>query len=286
MTRSTFPVTVHASYTAQEVPPRCRKPRPVSHEVTTRVPILAGTAEDFPVAFTVDHRYGKAPERVRWDPESNRLYRPYRDGTVHAGLAEFPADITATRTSTTPWPFRVCASEAEVVDTYHAAGHELLLVEGVLWQACPEPRYVLPTPAIGPEAVVMVHASFFNNRDDPARTWRADEFEQACTTGRDMAAQYNRGTFLLAEPAPITVHIPEAIALVTGFTEPPQVQQARAQYEAQCRAGGRWDTAEDEAAWFDTLGQLRAQLLDLGVSPVRGLVEPYEARPAPRSALV
>ena len=65
-----------------------------------------------------------------------------------------------------------------------------------------------------------------------------------------------------------------------------EVQQARAQYEAQCRAGGRWDTAEDEAAWFDTLGQLRAQLLDLGVSPVRGLVEPYEARPAPRSALV
>ena len=85
-------VRAHGTFTAMEIPPRCRKPRPVTHETTavSSVPIVR--PEQAPAAFRLRDHCGRG-----------RVER--RSGPAAATCTPATPTTTAPRASWTPiWP--------------------------------------------------------------------------------------------------------------------------------------------------------------------------------------
>ncbi|GAA4033500.1 hypothetical protein GCM10023063_16470 [Arthrobacter methylotrophus] len=143
---SDFTVTSTITFRPHRIPPRCRKPRPVQETFTHEFPVPCVSSADAPmVALVPDDRgyYGtmtrdEAPLRAH----AGKLYVAEMRGRlpVMAGSGAFPS--TDSHESWSAW-------EYEAIEEAGKRFKDILIVDGEVWKATPEPAYAIVTMGLG-----------------------------------------------------------------------------------------------------------------------------------------
>lgn len=277
-----FTVTVHGSYIRDEVPPRCRKPRPVRHETTASATIAEVNTDDAPVALRV-HRTNNASE-IR--THHGRLYAPYlpirrqQDPTI-PGDAQFPAELTEEH-SLIRGPACTADSAEGFADAVNDCFARFLIIDGTVWVETPEPGYLVDTFGLGGN-----HGGtglMPSTRRDHGTLFRADEFDAALAHAVDVAAERGDTQYVARftenpeDHRTIEVLIPEAIKLVTIPATPKPVRDLRFDYDSARRRLDDAKTPQEEAEAFAKVCDLRASIIEHGHAPIKPDVTPYEDR--------
>lgn len=271
-----FAVTVTGSWGRSEVPPRCRKPRLVTHEESVQVTIPRVTSDTAPVAFHV------APEGD-YRLYEGHLYFPHRpwarqhEPTI-PGTDHFP------ETQGIPRWWANSAEEFDRAARDWAQG--FVIIDGEVWIRCGEPRYVVMTFGLGHNhggTGLMVDTTD-NSNIKASSYFRADEFEAAHEYAVRVASNRGDSDSISRFKQGIEVLIPEAVTLVTVQPETTEQERARHEYHDAVRRLNNllseYPTPEQEGAAFAALALAREQVLTLGVSTIEPEQRPYEARSA------
>ena len=280
-----FTVTVHGTYTRDEIPPRCRKPRPVTYDATATVDVAAVTGQDAPVAFRITKPGGGTYE-IR--THAGKLYAQYKpfsrqvEPTV-PGDSRFPAEVTADNVRM--W------RDASTAEEFHATVRELfsrhLIIDGIVWTETSEPGYLVATFGIG--GINGSTGLMVSDRKDHGVLFRADEFEEArahaAEVSRKRGDRQDRYTPQEAERyRAIEVLIPEAVTLVTVPPEPVEVRDLRFDYDIARDRLSRVYSPDEETDAFEEVVRLREAIIRRGYTPVESDARPYEARAERASA--
>lgn len=139
-------IEIEIEFHEQEIPPRCRKPRPVGHKEKVNVKIKEVSTEEAPIAF----RVGSLKER----PVEVRLYKEqlYKEAriTFYNGKEseEYPFEKI-------PWEsvfrryWRENLTKAEYIAHLKMTSREYLIVNNILYRRCWEPYYEITTFGFG-----------------------------------------------------------------------------------------------------------------------------------------
>lgn len=213
------------------IPPRCRKARHIREDMEAEVTYREVSSAEAPVAFRWMDPGGVQEVRLF----NGLLWEPYsysRDKHTDAEtFLKYPLQLHCVETSSEEG-FRRHAQDT--ADRY-------LVVDGLMWVQCEEPRYVVQVFGFGSNhgGTGLFVATYDNTNVRADRYFRADEFEQARALAIEVAT--NRGDTesverLQAEPPGIEVLVPEAVRLVTPRRESQEVQDARGALEQAVRA--------------------------------------------------
>jgi hypothetical protein len=273
---NTFTRTITHHCNITEIPPRCRKPRPIPHTLTHTVTVPDLTTTDAPVAFTVDDPLETSPIIIR--EYNGQLYTPMsprhgRDHPILADSADYPAETTLGRSDPDAYN-RTFDSEqdAAATATILTDSHGII-VDGRVHIPAAEPCYRLSRNRF----IACISVDYANNtfqlRDD---YFRADDFDGALAHAVALAADPRQGGQRarknLAEHADsfrrITVHRPDAVRLTGPAPTPPHIQNLRQDYDtARSRLrDARTAGAENDA--YRQVADLRQQITDAGYAPV------------------
>lgn len=279
---SPFTVTVHGTYARDEIPPRCRKPRPVTYDATATVDVASVTGQEAPVAFRITKLYDDGRNTSEIRTYQGRLFAPYKpfsrqvEPTV-PGDSRFPAEVTADnvrmwRDASTAEEFRAGVSE------YFA---QFLVIDGGVWVETAEPGYLVTTFGLGGGSGST--ALMVSTRTDHGTLFRADEFEAACAhaaeVSRDRGDPAGRYEGEGAEQyRAIDVLVPEAVTLVTVPPEPVEVRDLRFDYDIARDRLSRVYSPDEETDAFEEVVRLREAIIRRGYTPVESDARPYEAR--------
>lgn len=133
-------IEIEIEFHENEIPPRCRKPRPIGHKEKVKVRIKEATASEAPVAFIV-HSLNERPMEVRLFKK--QLYKEARISFYNGKSAEEYAFEAI------PWEsvFRKypnCGeytTKAEYIAYLKLTSREYLIVDGKVFRRCYEPFY-------------------------------------------------------------------------------------------------------------------------------------------------
>lgn len=240
---STLPVRFTGTYRLMEVPPRCRKPRPVPHEADFTLPVRSVTDEQAPIAITYATGRDQALvlrffdlqlyQQVTHHPPQAWAGERRAPVATEYGSAGFPAQA-ALRTYT--WS---TVDSLEAVRAEHAkylAGY--LVVDGLVWELAREPRYVVSgsrhrSQWDRPRAPwVDLSATDTDSADEPRHIFRADQhaaaLADALAMARSLGVDEARIAELTARAPQITVHVPAAVQLVIPEQEHEDLSGLRA----------------------------------------------------------
>lgn len=279
-----FTLSITGTYTRDEIPPRCRKPRPVTYPASAQVEIPAYTRNQAPVAFRIKalrgHEDFEATNDIR--TINGRLYAPYlpysrqTEPTI-PGDSNFPQDVDADRII---YSLRADSDEtfSQEVEEHYSA---YVIIDGTVWVETSEPKYNVDTFGFGNNhggTGLMVnghHGTFF----------RADEFADALAyairvaKGRGDTDNVTRFTENPGQYRAIEVLIPEAVTLVTFAPAPKEVRTLRFEYDNARSRLRNADNPNDETEGFAEVVKLREKIVALGYTPVEPSDQtPYEAR--------
>lgn len=282
-----FIITAHGTYTREEIPPRCRKPRPVTHVTQTTTIVPAVDSTQAPVAFRVHQVIpeGRVDEIRTHQGRLYGLYRPVSGQTepTTPGSAQFPSEVDADSHDLTRLMPHGTPSSAEEFST--AVSEQLasfLIIDGAVWVTVAEPGYLVTTFGLG--GLNGSTGLMVSTRRDHGTLFRADEFDAARVYAAEVArergdradryeddeqAERHRG---------IEVLIPEAVTLVTVPPTPRRVRDLRFEYARACDRLSQARTPDEEAELFGEVVWLRGEIIRSGHAPVRPDVQPYEAR--------
>lgn len=276
---SPFAVTVHGTYTRSEVPPRCRKPRPVLYDTTATVTVESVSSSAAPVALRVTELRDdeRAPSEIR--TYQGRLYAPHesyyrQEGPTVPGDSRFPSEVTTHRYD------HASSSEeflAAIIDAYKP----FLIIDGIVWAETSEPGYLVATFGIG--GINGTTSLMVSDRTDYGTLFRADEFEaaraHAVEVSRDRGDRADQYEGEAAETyRAIEVLIPEAVTLVTVPPEPMEVRDLRFEYSTARNHLSRARTPDEETDAFEEVVRLREAIIRHGHAPLASEARPYEAR--------
>lgn len=145
-TMSDFVVTSTITYRPHRVPPRCRKPRPVTESFTHEFRIPCVTSDEAPVVALVpdDRGYYDAPsgEDAPLRAHNGKLYSAVTRGRkpVLAGSDAFAATHRHERWQS--W-------DAEAIAEAGKSFNDVLIVDGQVWKPTAEPAYAIVTMGMG-----------------------------------------------------------------------------------------------------------------------------------------
>lgn len=272
-----FVVTVHGAFEREEVPPRCRKPRPVQYEASTKVALPCITSDEAPVAFRVHSTLERTQDvrtyrgqlfladavRVAGEPDVPRV----------AGSGDFPAERAAF--ATVP-----AKSEEEFAERERRVLAEFLVVDGEVWHRIGEPRYEVCTFGLGSNhGGTAIMATFGDNANiAPQSYFRADDFKGAREYATRVALQRGDNESVARFRALIEVLDPGAVRLVADPPAPEGITNLRIEYGNATRELARADGPHAEEKAFEKVDRLRLQITDAGYSPVEANIRPYEDR--------
>lgn len=291
-TTSMFAVTVTGTYTRDEIPPRCRNPRPVTHQVSTTVRVPVVSAEQAPVAFHIrtDDATYQAQEPTVFRYWGGHLYVPWAPSVeradVHPGDPMFEAEQSVERHAL---PARIDSKDAFDLAVEEKYG-TYLIIDGVVWESSGEPRYVIQTFGLGANhgGTGVFVDTFDRSNIDATAIFRADEMEAAVAYAAEVAADRGdtKDVAWLKTNGPrwtIDVLIPEAVTLVTVPPEPKEVRGLRWTYRLAVAELDRLlsreaTTPQQEVKAVEKIARLRHQIINAGCSPIAPTARPYEAR--------
>lgn len=281
-----FTVTVTGTYTREEIPPRCRKPRPVTYDTRASATVSAASSQEAPVAFRISRVIPEgAVDEIR--THDGKLYAPYKpeahqqDLTI-AGDSRFPSEVHEGHHLTGYGLSRATSAE-EFTATVSDRFARFLIIDGAVWSETSEPYYTVATFGMGGN-----HGGTGLMVGGGGQVFRADEFEAARACAIETAAERGdtKDVARFERDAEhyraIEVLIPEAVTLVTVPPTPRHVRDLQWSYRlARGHLEGA-DTPEDEAEAFGQVASLREQIIEAGHAPVQPDVRPYEARHHPQ----
>ncbi|XKH58540.1 hypothetical protein LG293_15925 (plasmid) [Citricoccus nitrophenolicus] len=280
-----FTISATGEYHRDEIPPRCRKPRLVRYEATATVQVPVLTEDDAPVAFRVT----ELEKTIEVRTHAGNLFRPHLPAHLQAeptvpGSGRFPVEVKLQNHELTG----SITSDEEFAAAVQEKFGRFIIVDGVVWVECEEPRYIVTTFGAGHNhgsTALMIDWS--DNSNHRAESYfRADEFEEAVQYAIEVAA--GRGDDLSATRFQedgeryryIEILIPESVTLVTVPATPPDVRALRIDYQSaisRLRDAANYDV-DQEAEAFARVVELRQQIIAAGHSPVESDARPYEAR--------
>lgn len=278
----TFNITVTGTYTRDEIPPRCRKPRPVSHDTSAKATIPTVTATDAPVAFRVTN-HNRAVSEIR--THAGRLYGPYlparqQTDPTEPGSAQFPAEIDENDHTQTRYRLGSPSTAEEFTAAVTEYFARFLIIDNAVWVEVPEPGYHVATYGLG--GINGSTGLSVSTRKDHGTLFRADEFEAALThaieTSRDRGDDPTRYEQHGEDYRDIEVLIPEAVTLVTIPPTPKPVRRLRWDYDSARSRLRDAHTPDEETQAFQEVERLRQEIIQTGHTPVESDARPYEAR--------
>lgn len=275
-----FAISLTGTYTRDEIPPRCRKPRPVTYETSAQVEVPTVSSDDAPVAFRIREVEDRIKEIRTFD---GRLFAPYlphshQEEPSLPGSVHFPQDVDVTRHHRIP---NRAESEDEFHQTIEAFFGGFLIIDGVVWAESREPAYEVVTFGLGGDGSTALMAT---DRATQGNVFRADEFEAARAFAEDVARQRGDRQERFEDPRSaewdraIEVLIPEAVTLVTATPAPKDIRDLRFNYSLARDRLSRASTPDDEKEHFSEAVRLRDEIIMRGYSPIESEVHPYEAR--------
>lgn len=276
-TTETFTVTVTGQYVCEEIPYRCRKPRPVAHAAKTTVQVPVVDSEQAPAAFRIHDVNGTETIRL-YDQNLHALHTWSRDRKpVEPGSEHFPAEVEADRNHN----FWISAESAEDFEAQarNALGG-FVIIDGQVWKRTGEPRYYITTFGFGrnhggTSLMTVCRDTYGRNTS----IFRADDIDGARAYARRIANGRGDTDSLprLDREPEIEVLIPEAVTLETIAAEPEEIDSARIDYSmAISRLSDYHGTAEEEAQHFEALVAARQRITDAGYEPVAPARRPEE----------
>lgn len=284
---SPFTVAVSGSWHRDEIPPRCRKPRSVYYESTVEVDIPHVTSADAPVAVRVEETW----------PPLMRDYRLYEGNLYRQHLTSsrepigVDGDLDSIRTFSSTHEARLYGATAEFqLQEYAqnwAASH--LIIDGMVWVKCGEPRYVVMTFGLGHNhGGTSLMADYHDNENILAESYfRADEYEEALAHAVRVAKRRGDNESIPRFKPLIEVLIPEAITLITVPAETDEQLAARREYRravdalhevVTSRGQDRPDADSREESAFKAVKIARKKVLDLQGLTVAASARPVEGR--------
>lgn len=280
---NTYIVNVTGTYTRDEIPPRCRKPRPVTHEASAQVDIPMVTSDDAPVAFRV-HGVEDHAKEIR--TFKGHLFSPYlphyrQNEPTLPGSIYFPQDVNTEHEHTVRYNLGYdIDSEKAFRDAAATYYRRFLIVDGIVWTTTKEPCYEVATFGMGRNhggTSLMV-----GTVSRGGYVFRADEFEMARAHAIEVAEQ--RGDSLSIprmredDGERIEVLLSEAVTVVPTHPAPLEVRRLRSEYGAAvARLRDAHNATEDEEC-FAEVARLRQEITERGFTPFEGRPEPREGR--------
>lgn len=275
-----FAINFTGTYTRDEVPPRCRKPRPITHEASAQVEVPILAAGDAPVAFRVRGVEDTVREIRTVDGRLFSPYLPHAHQTEPSlpGSVHFPQDADVTR-------HRRLYLHAESEDEFHegveAYFGQFRIIDGVVWEEAAEPAYLVATFGLGGNGSVGLMVS---DRKDHGTLFRADEFETARAWADEVARNLGDRSSRYEDPRfaeryrAIEVLAPDAVTLVTISPAPKEVRDLQFEYRMARDRLSRANTSDEETECFFEVTRLREEIIKHGHSPIESEARPYEAR--------
>lgn len=274
-----FAINLTGTYTRDEIPPRCRKPRPITHETSAQVEVPMISTEEAPIAFRIRDLDDQTKEIRTYD---GRLFAPYlpwayQEEPSLPGSVHFPQDVNTERDN-----LRYVTYDVDSDEAYHqkAQDHysQFLIIDGVVWRETTEPGYHVSVFGFGEVSLGV------SDRKDHGTLFRADEFEAALAWAQELTSE-RRGIstrYDNQESAEryraIEVLIPEAVTLVTISPAPKEVRDLRVEYSVARDRLSRADSSDEETRHFAEVVRLRDEIVKKGHSPIKSDARPYEAR--------
>lgn len=279
-----FIVTITGGYTVDEIPPRCRKPRPVFHEATATVAIPCVDAAAAPVAFRC-HELDDKVKEVRLFNGSLYVADNYsKESVIRPGSPDFPA-TGEVRHDRRVWNSS-CGSADEFQTSVESRLGGFLIIDDQVWTRTGEPRFVVNTYGLGGNhgGTGLSHTYSDNSNVAASSYFRADEFETALSYAVDVANRRGdtrdvaRFTNSPDDYRTIEVLIPDAVTLITYTPTPDWVGALRWDYHAAIRELREAGNPVSEEGAFRTLCDLRERIINAGYTPVESEERPFEAR--------
>lgn len=136
-------IEIEIEFHENEIPPRCRKPRPIGHKEKVKVRIKEATASEAPVAFIV-HSLKERPMEVRLF--KNQLYKEARISFYNGKSAEeYAFEAIPWETVFRKYPNYGEYTKAEYIAYLKLTSREYLIVDGRVFHRCYEPFYRITT---------------------------------------------------------------------------------------------------------------------------------------------
>lgn len=281
-----FAISLTGTYTRDEIPPRCRKPRPVTYETSAQVEVPTASSDDAPVAFRIREVEDRIKEIRTFD---GRLFAPYlphshQEEPSLPGSVHFPQGVDTERSNLRHVTFNVDSDEA-----YYRQAQEhyrrFLIIDGVVWEETTEPGYHVAVFGFGNVSLGV------SDRKDHGTLFRADEFDAALAWARELTSERRGPSGRYTDPEgveryrAIEVLIPEAVTLVTVAPAPKEVRDLRIEYSMARDRFSRAESPDEETRYFAEVVRLRDEIIKKGHSPVKSDARPYEARHGAKEAL-
>lgn len=282
-----FIVTITGGYTVNEIPPRCRKPRPVFYEATAKVAIPRVDAAAAPVAFRC-HELDEKVKEVRLFNGHLYVADGDRKGSViRPGDINFPAEGHADRDRRISG-HRRCDSEQGFRSAVAGSLRRFLIVDDQVWTLTGEPRYDVMTFGLGNNHGGTGLSHTFDDNPNVAASsyFRADEFESALAYAIEVADRrgdtndVDRFTNHPDRYRTIEVLIPEAVTLITYTPTPGWVSDLRWDYHLAIHELKEATTPTADDAAFRKLCELRERIVSAGYTPLESTERPFETRDA------
>ena len=137
-------IEIEIEFHENEIPPRCRKPRPIGHKEKVKVRIKEATASEAPVAFFV-HSLKERPMEVRLF--KSQLYKEARISFYNGKCAEeYAFEAIPWETVFRKYPnYGEYTTKAEYIAYLKLTSREYLIVDGRVFHRCYEPFYRITT---------------------------------------------------------------------------------------------------------------------------------------------
>lgn len=280
-----FQITVTGTYTRTEIPPRCRKPRPVTYDTNATATVETVSTEAAPVAFRVAKRFSDEESVTEIRTHEGKLYAPYRpahrqeEATI-PGDALFPSEIDEHSHGLTRYKLRYPSSAEEFAAAVSERFAQFLIIDGTVWAEAAEPGYHVATYGLG--GLNGSTGLSVSTRKDHGTLFRADEFDAALAhaieTSHDRGDDPTRYEQNGERCREIEVLIPEAVTLVTIPPTPKPVRRLRWDYDSARNRLRDASTPDEETRAFQEVVRLREAILQTGHTPAESDARPYEAR--------
>lgn len=232
-------ITVRGEWYEQVIPPRCRKPRPVTRHVQTVVTIPVVASEDAPLAFTVDDRSRGVTFVRSWH---EALYRPdlrhpnrasSEDENPHLTIEdEPPATITHDHYRNRSESVASDGQWAKQVhDAFPGCNASRIIIDGCWWVRTHEPRYGVQTFGMGSNHGGTSLGVYWAdpNGVGPRDVFPADRHEKAREHALHVANERGdteSAARIATSDAPIEVNDPDQVRLIPALTWDAELREA------------------------------------------------------------
>lgn len=212
MTPNAFPITVEATWTeADVIPPRCTKPRDISHDIQHMVTVPMIGAEEFPVAL-ISRNWEGVKEYHFYD---GHLYAPYLPNSRQTEMFTAGSESFSAEQRLSGWGHRYRTLD-EMHAHIEASYNTLLIVDGKVWtKTTYEPYYEVyasGTTWTSPKRTFLSVTTHSNQAE--YTLFNANEREEAIAYAMAITPEEKRAETLKrfeSEEATIEVLIPAAV---------------------------------------------------------------------------